>query len=211
MTLLWWRKKEELPEPVPIEVDAQIDWLGKRGLGPASGVSRREWMEAADDPTDPFSLAEARIDGRLCVAPNLTFTATTQPPQLIENMADALDLPIDEASVEGDTLTVRSAQQFFTYEIDDPATPIASAGSTDPSAPAGPVEPEGLAGIAQPDDSGGGSGLADLAEKVARDFIDAGHLLYRDGNTLAIVHRDLADILPLLSAGDETAGTAESD
>lgn len=193
MALLWWRKKEELPEPVPIEVDAQIDWLGKRGLGPASGVSRREWMEAADDPTDPFSLAEATIDGRLCVAPNLTFTATEQPPQLIEDLADALDLPIDEATVAGGTLTVRSAQQFFTYEIDDLA------------------EPEGSAGMAQPYDSGSGSGFADLAEKVARDFIDAGHLLYRNGDTLAIVHRDLAEILPLLSAGGEAAGPAEAD
>lgn len=209
MALLWWRKKEELPEPVPIEVDAQIDWLGKRGLGPAPGLSRREWMEAADDPTDPFSLAEARIDGRLCVAPNLTFTATVPPPQLIEDMADALDLPIDEASVEGGTLTVRSAQQFFTYEINDRAAPAAPAGSTDPAAPTDPANPEGRS--AQAGGSAGGSGLADLAEKVARDFIDAGHLLYRDGDTLAIVHRDLADILPLLSAGDEAAGSAEAD
>lgn len=211
MALLWWRKKEELPEPVPIEVDAQIDWLGKRGLGPAPALSRREWMEAADDPTDPFSLAEARIGGRLCVAPNLTFTATVQPPQLIDDMADALDLPIDEASVEGGTLTVRSAQQFFTYEIDDRAAPAAPADPADPAAPSDPANPEGSAGSAQASGSAGGSGRADLAEKVARDFIDAGHLLYRDGDTLAIVHRDLADILPLLSAGDKAAGPAEAD
>lgn len=155
MAFLWWRKKEELPEPVPIEVDAQIDWLGKRGLGPAPGVGRREWMEAAEDPTDPFSLAAATIDGRPCAAPSVSFTAAGEPAQLIDDMADALDLPIDEVSVDGATLTVRSARQFFTYDITDPA---------------------------------------DLAEAVARDFVDAGHVLHRDGDTLAIVHRDLSEL-----------------
>ncbi|MDO5724113.1 MAG: hypothetical protein Q4P33_06940 [Flaviflexus sp.] len=160
MGLLWWRKKEELPEPVPIEVDAQIDWLGKRGLGPAPGLSRREWMAAAEDPTDPFSLAEATIDGRPCASPNLIFAATGEPPTLIENMAEALDLPIDEATVDGGILTVRSARQFFTYEI---------------------------------------TNASDLAEQVARDFVDAGHILRREGHLLAIMHRDVACVADSLA------------
>lgn len=111
--------KQDAPDPV---IDAQIHWLAQRGLKKAATVTREEWIGAATDPTDPFSLATARTS-RPCVTPNPAVTITAANlVDAVEEMADGLELPIDDVTVEGDALLIRSGTSHYSFELTSPKT-----------------------------------------------------------------------------------------
>lgn len=115
-------RRRRTREPAPLtdpEIDASIHWLGSRGLVVRDAVSREEWIAATEDPTDPLSLAAARIDGAPCVEvqPAVTLSAADLV-EGIDALADGLGLPIDEVEVGDDILRVRSGATELTFSRD---------------------------------------------------------------------------------------------
>lgn len=103
----------QVPDPV---VDAQIHWLGSRGLVKADSVSRQEWIATTEDPTDPFSLASARTS-KPCVTPEPAVTIKRGTlTECVEELADGLKLPIDEVREDG-RLLVRSGTSHFSFDL----------------------------------------------------------------------------------------------
>ncbi|WP_182353122.1 hypothetical protein [Flaviflexus huanghaiensis] len=116
-----FRRRRSDAAPVRVTdpvIDAQIHWLGARGLILRDGISSTEWIAATDDPTDPTSLAEAHIDGRLCVQPDPMVTLSgSDLVRLVHELADGLELPIDEVTLEADVLKLRSASTHLTFHV----------------------------------------------------------------------------------------------
>lgn len=116
-------RRRRKPDPVPAQVidpviDAQIHWLQSRGLVLKDNVMTEEWIAVAADPTDPMSLAEARVDGSLCVEPSPVVSLEGDNlEQLVHDMADGLELPIDEADVDSSgSLNVRAANAHLSTD-----------------------------------------------------------------------------------------------
>lgn len=117
------RKSQPVSSPAPMVdpvIDAQIHWLGSRGLVLRQDVSREDWIAAAEDPTDPIALAVAQLNGAYCTEPKPS--ATIEPgslPDMVNSLADGLELPIDEALLDGDQLTIRSGSTYEKYDVSE--------------------------------------------------------------------------------------------
>lgn len=115
------RKPQVPPAPVtdPV-IDAQIHWLANRGLVVRDGLSKEQWIAAAEDPSDPISLAEAKIDGAPCAQPNPMITVTGKDlVQMVHNLADGLELPIDDVELADTELKLRSAATHLVFPTGD--------------------------------------------------------------------------------------------
>lgn len=110
---------ENIPAPVtdPV-IDAQIHWLGNRGLVVRDGLSKEQWIAAAEDPSDPISLAQAMIDEVPCCQPDPAVTIEgTDLILMVHNLADGLALPIDDVESVGNQLKIRSATTHLSFEV----------------------------------------------------------------------------------------------
>ncbi|WP_054952783.1 hypothetical protein [Flaviflexus massiliensis] len=111
--------QEGAPDPV---IDAQIHWLAQRGLKKATTVTQEEWIGATEDPTDPFSLATAHTS-EPCVTPDPAVTITAENlVDAVEELADGLELPIDDVSREGGALLIRSGASHYSFVLTSPET-----------------------------------------------------------------------------------------
>ena len=117
------RKSQPAPSPAPMVdpvIDAQIHWLGSRGLVLRQDVSREDWIAAAEDPTDPIALAVAQLNGAYCTEPEPSVTIEPGSlPDMVNSLADGLELPIDEALLDGDQLTIRSGSTYEKYDVSE--------------------------------------------------------------------------------------------
>lgn len=104
---MWWRKRQSTPE-----IDANIHWLGQRGLVKDPEISTSDWLKAASG-TDPEDLALATIKSRPCVIPSLSYTLDDRPVvDQVGDMADRLQLPIDEARDDA-SLAIRTGSTWI--------------------------------------------------------------------------------------------------
>ncbi|MGO1621806.1 hypothetical protein [Flaviflexus sp.] len=117
------RKSQPAPSPAPMVdpvIDAQIHWLGSRGLVLRQDVSREDWIAAAEDPTHPIALAVAQLNGAYCTEPEPSVTIEPGSlPDMVNSLADGLELPIDEALLDGDQLTIRSGSTYEKYDVSE--------------------------------------------------------------------------------------------
>lgn len=120
--MLFRRKHKPDAPPAPATdpvIDAQIHWLAKRGLVVRDGLSKEQWIGAADDPSDPMSLAEATIDGMPCAQPDPTVTINgTDLAEMVHLLADSLELPIDDVEYAGGELKIRSSATHLSFTIE---------------------------------------------------------------------------------------------
>lgn len=124
--MLFRRKQTPQSPAIPVTdpvVAAQIHWLKSRGLVRTESIGTPDWIAAAKDPADQFSLAEARVDGRLCVEPSPMVTIPDSGLLAgVDAIADGLGLPIDEAKIdEAGTLIIRSSHTHLSFETADRA------------------------------------------------------------------------------------------
>lgn len=121
--MLFRRKHKPDAPPAPATdpvIDAQIHWLAKRGLVVRDGLSKEQWIGAADDPSDPMSLAEATIDGMPCAQADPMVTVTGEDlVQIVHDLADGLELPIDDVELAGAELKLRSAATHLVFPTAD--------------------------------------------------------------------------------------------
>lgn len=113
---MWFKPKQASPQ-----TDSAVHWLGERGIIVRSGLTIAAWAAKADDPEDPTSLALARDRKGSCVQPRYVYHLTDEPVATqVGSMADALELPIDEAAFT-DHLAIRHGSTWIDI---DGVTPI---------------------------------------------------------------------------------------
>lgn len=118
--MLFRRRQKPAPTTASITdpvIDARIHWLASRGLMVRDGITVEEWIGAADDPTDPVSLAGAQMNGEPCVQPHPMVSISGTDLQMVHDLADGLELPIDEVEVSGGDLRIRSASTHLTFPL----------------------------------------------------------------------------------------------
>lgn len=105
---MWFTPKEVSPE-----VGAVMHWLGQRGLIARDGLRPAAWAKAARG-TDYRDLALARKGGAPCAVPSHLYEyGGGEIPSCVGEMADRLDLPIDEATATPGGVRLRSGTTWI--------------------------------------------------------------------------------------------------
>ena len=108
---MWFGRREVDPE-----IGAVMHWLGQRGLVARDGLDPATWAKAARG-TDYRDLALATKGGLPCAVPSHLYVYGGAGVETAAgDMADRLELPLDEIVAEDGLTRVRSGARWDTYE-----------------------------------------------------------------------------------------------